>query len=179
MKPALTVRAARSADIRAIEALMAPEVRAGKLLPRRVRAEDFLVACAGRRLVGAVGVSAVTGHTAELGSLVVARRGLGIGRALVEAAMAEASARGLDTVIALSDAPEFFERCGFERAADTPWLRARAAIGLGAAVALHTDADLGAASSARSQVCAACDRLAACRQSLLVRRTTVMARSHA
>ncbi len=173
------IRPATLADVRAIDDLMAPQVRAGKLLPRTVRPAEFLVACVGRRVVGAVGLAALSPGTAELGSLVVAMGRRGIGRALVDAAMAEASARGLGTVIALTDAAEFFERCGFERASDTPWLRARTRLGLASASPLHTAGDLSGASDAKSATCAACSRLAACRQSLLVRRTAVALRSHA
>ncbi len=179
MTASLLIRPATLADVRFIDALMAPQVRVGKLLPRAVRPVDFLVACLARRIVGAVGLSGLSANTAELGSLVVAMSGRGIGRALVDAAMAEASARGLGTVVALTDEVGFFERCGFERASDTPWLRARTRLGLASASPLYTADDVSAASEAKSATCAACSRLAACRQSLLIRRTAVALRSHA
>ncbi|MEZ4267090.1 MAG: GNAT family N-acetyltransferase [Myxococcota bacterium] len=179
MTHALRIRPAAAADIPLIDALMAPQVRLGKLLPRTVVAADFLVACVGRRVVGAVCVTALSAGTAELGSLVVALRGRGIGRALVDAAMAEAAARGLGTVIALTDEVEFFERCGFSSASDTPWLRARTRRGLDSASPLRTADDVSSASEAKSATCAACSRLAACRQSMLVRRVAISVRSHA
>lgn len=179
MSQRLLVRPATPADVPTIDALMAPHVRTGKLLSRTVRPAEFLVACVGRRVVGAVGLSALSAGAAELGSLVVALSRRGIGRALVDAAITAASSRGLGTVIALTDEAEFFERCGFERASDTPWLRARTRLGLASASPLHTTEDLSGASEAKSATCAACSRLVACRQSLLIRRTAVALRSHA
>jgi N-acetylglutamate synthase-like GNAT family acetyltransferase len=52
-------------------------------------------------------------------------RGRGLGRSLLEAAIAEAMARGCQSVWALSysfQAPELYEKCGFERVAElTDW----------------------------------------------------------
>jgi amino-acid N-acetyltransferase len=175
----LLVRAATDTDVAAIRALMAPYVRAGKLLPRAVVTAEFLVATLGRRVVGTVALTALSSGTAELGSLVSDLPGRGIGRALVEAALDAASSRGLSAVVALTDEPAFFERFAFEGAADTPWLRARANRGLGAVAPLHTTEVIASASAAKSATCAACARLAGCRQALMVRRIATTLRSHA
>jgi ribosomal protein S18 acetylase RimI-like enzyme len=74
-----------------------------------------------------VEVGAIAGYTwaamAEIKQLWVAetRRGEGLGRALVEAAVAEARARDCRIMWVMSydfQAPGLYERCGFERAAE-------------------------------------------------------------
>lgn len=53
------------------------------------------------------------------------QRGRGLGRRLLEAAVAEAIVRGCQSVLAMSydfQAPGFYEKCGFDRAAElTGW----------------------------------------------------------
>jgi GNAT superfamily N-acetyltransferase len=73
------------------------------------------------RLIGAVAGYSWAGMV-ELRQVWVeeGRRGEGLGRALVEAALAEASARGCDRVFVMSyafQAPGLYERCGFARVA--------------------------------------------------------------
>lgn len=72
-------------------------------------------------------IGAVAGHSwagmAEIVQLWVdeAYRGKGLGRALIEAAKAEAAARGCVSVFVMSfnfQAPGFYEKCGFRRVAE-------------------------------------------------------------
>ena len=161
MDTAVVVRPARAEEGAVIAALMAPEIAAGNLLPRVVKPEDFLVATHGEDVVGAVGLGAWTDDVAELGSLVSAAPGRGVGVALVEAALAEAGARGYRTVVALTGIPGFFVRQGFDVARATPWARARGC------ETLPVSPTLDRALSAKARICAACPRLAGCQQVLL------------
>ncbi len=167
------IRQASPADIHGLKALLAPEILAGTVMPRgQIDTTTFLVATDGAGLlVGCVALDYVTAHVAELGALVAAVRGLGLGRALVEAAMDLAARRGFSSVLALTAAPGFFERCGFAASPARPWLRARRARGLPSAVPLPTAAAIDEASVARSVACERCPRLAGCRQAMLIRRT--------
>lgn len=161
MTPTVDIRPAVSRDVPVIEALMAPEIAAGNLLPRAVDPASFLVAVLGGEVVGAVALSPWSAEVAELGSLVSARSGLGIGAALVEAALDAAVARGHSTVVALTGIPAFFLRAGFDEVAATPWARARGC------ATLPVPTVLDQAISAKARVCGACPRLRGCGQILL------------
>lgn len=74
-------------------------------------------------------IAAIAGYTwagmAEIKQLWVdeKHRGYGLGRALLEAAIAEALARGCQSIWALSytfQAPGLYEKCGFDRVAELP-----------------------------------------------------------
>ena len=169
----MMIRAAVSADRVRIEALMAPEVESGTLLPRVVDTDDFLVAELRGEIVGAVGLKAWAAGVVELGSLVSARRGLGLGGALVEAAMAEAGARGYHTVVALTGIDEFFARQGFRALGAAPWAIARGC------ASIPQSPSMDAALRHKARICAACPRLGACAQSLLARATAVEVRKAA
>jgi GNAT superfamily N-acetyltransferase len=131
----LAIRPAEVADGGAICALagelgyrLTPE-EAGERLGRELRDPERTVLVAeagGRRLVGWVQVvtfrSILAAPRAELAALVVTRerRGRGIGRLLVEAAVAWARAHGFATLqvrtnVAREAAPKFYEALGFER----------------------------------------------------------------
>lgn len=166
----MNIRAAVSGDRVRIESLMAPEIAAGTLLPRVVDTSDFLVAELRGEIVGVVGLKPWAAGVVELGSLVSARRGLGLGSALVEAAMIEAGARGYHTVVALTGIDEFFARQGFRALGAAPWAIAR-----GCASMPHSPA-VDAAIHHKARICAACPRLAACSQSLLARSAVVEVR---
>lgn len=78
---------------------------------------DFLVATTGREVVGAVGLERY-GDAALLRSAAVreARRGTGVGEALVHAALELARARAVrDLVLLTTTADRWFPRFGFER----------------------------------------------------------------
>ncbi len=76
---------------------------------------DFLVAETDGRFAGCCALAVLTPDLAEVRSLAVLPEagGRGVGRALVDACVAEAKRLGLRRVFALTLVPEFFERCGF------------------------------------------------------------------
>ena len=76
---------------------------------------DFGVAEEDRVFLGCAALAVLTSELAEIRSLAVSPEaaGRGIGRALVEACVAEARRLGLRRVFALTLVPAFFERCGF------------------------------------------------------------------
>ncbi len=79
---------------------------------------DFLVASdADGTLLGCSALHIVNARLAELKSLAVAERaqGLGLGRRLVAAVLAEARTLGLQRVFCLTYQEAFFGRCGFVR----------------------------------------------------------------
>lgn len=153
--PKVGIGPATDADIPAIQALMAPHVASGAVLPRVVVAADFLVARVQGRIEGCVALTPWTDEVIELGSLVSARPGLG--RLLVEAACDLAEARGCQQIVALTGVADFFLRCGFEPQPAAPWAVARGMVGGPPAVA------------AKARKCAACPLLAGCAQTLLAR----------
>ena len=71
---------------------------------------------ASERLIGCAALAIMSGDLAEVRSLAVEpeSQGLGLGRRLVGAAMDEARQLGLPKVFALTRAPGFFEKLGFE-----------------------------------------------------------------
>jgi len=156
------VRAATASDVSAIEALMRPEVARGALLPRQVRPEDFLVAegLVAEGIAAAAALTAWTPDVAELGSVVSGERGRGLGRLLVEAACREAAARGFKTVALLTGIPGFFSGLGFTSRDNPPWLPEGA---------IPLRPGIPGAVAVKAWTCAACPRLAGCRQQLMVR----------
>ena len=163
--PAL-VRAAQTADVAAIRALLAPEVEAGTILPRVVRPEDFLVALLDGEVVGAVAMTRWTEDVVELGSLVSARPGLGLGRALVHAVLEKASQERFRSVVALTAIDGWFTRLGFQAHPTPPWALASRHPVLVAPSDDRLDAAVGWKAAA---VCAGCARLGRCQQRLVVR----------
>jgi GNAT superfamily N-acetyltransferase len=130
----VAVRAAKPADAAIVAALLghlgypAPaDAIPARLARMRAKGDaEAFVATAARDVVGLATVHSrdVLHHDApvvQLTALVVPpeRRGLGVGRALVDAALAWAAARGADrlvvtTALHRADAPKFYERLGFE-----------------------------------------------------------------
>ncbi len=168
------IEAATAADLPAIDALLAPHVARGLVLPRKAGADAFLVArqAPGRRgrIVGTVALTAWSDRVVELGSLAVDAPGLGLGARLVRAAEERAAALGFDRVVALTSSPGFFLRCGWQPSAHNPWARARALD------AEPANPVLSAALDRKALVCAACPRLSTCTQTMLV---TSVARAEA
>jgi amino-acid N-acetyltransferase len=117
---AVIVRAMRIDDIDAALALINGYAAEDRMLERSreflvERIHDFLVAENGTSFAGCVALAVLTPDLAEIRSLAVepGSSGRGIGRALVDACVAEARRIGLRRVFALTLVPEFFERCGF------------------------------------------------------------------
>jgi len=156
----MDLRPATAVDVPAITRLMAPEIARGTLLPRAVDPADFLVAVSGEEIVGAVALSAWNADVVELGALVAGPRGLGVGAALVEAAVETACNKGYTEIVALTSLVGFFERLGFRRARAAPWALARGCANL------PESPHLDEAIARKSRICAACDRLGACAQVL-------------
>ena len=78
---------------------------------------DYFVCLDRGKVIGCVAMHVVWEDLAEVKSLAVdeAYQGKGVGRILVEAALADARALHLPRVFCLTYVPDFFERVGFER----------------------------------------------------------------
>lgn len=115
------LRGARLADVPALEALQAPWIETGDLLPRSRydlcrHIRDYHVAItADDVLVGCVALKLYSVDLAELAALAVRTewQGVGLGRRLCDAAIAEARRLGATELFALTRQPLFFARLGF------------------------------------------------------------------
>jgi amino-acid N-acetyltransferase len=114
IRPATRRHAAR------LHALIAASQQEGHLLPRTLdeiagRAERFVVAVSGRRILGCAELAPLSSQVAEVRSLVVvpAARGGGAGRLLVEELQRRGRAEGFDWLCAFTHAPAYFARFGF------------------------------------------------------------------
>jgi amino-acid N-acetyltransferase len=117
----MKARAARLSDARAIHRLVAHYANEGLLLPRaeeeiRRNIGNFLVLCERGKLLSCVALESYGADLAEIRSLAVdpESRARGAGSRLVEFALAEARNRGIARVFAVTHAPDFFLRQGFE-----------------------------------------------------------------
>ncbi len=126
----LALRKATVADVPKMHALMAPHIVNEALLPRSERTiverlRDYTVAESDGQIVGLASVSLVELHLAELGAVVCDQPELM--EALVEAALSEARAFGVEKLFVVAPAPEPYEALGFELAsiADFPEKRDR------------------------------------------------------
>jgi amino-acid N-acetyltransferase len=116
----VALRQARAADVPALLALVNGYASQGLLLPRSEeslweRLDDFTVAEVEGRLAGCAALSELGPGLGEVRSLAVAedQAGLGLGHALVDQLLGEASLRGFRAVLALTRRRSFFERLGF------------------------------------------------------------------
>lgn len=108
-------------DVEHVHAIIQPYADAGTLLPRS-RSElaenirDFVVAEEGGRVVGCGALHLYGTHLAEIRSIAVApeSKGLGVGRALVDALMDEARRHSVTCVCLFTRTPSFFGHLGFE-----------------------------------------------------------------
>jgi len=120
-QPETTLRPATLADVAAMEALMAPFVVTGDLLPRSNydlgrHIKEYVVALApDGTIVGTGSLKVYSTQLAEIAGLAVRddQQGRGVGKALVEALVVDARALGLDEVFGLTRKPLFFMRLGF------------------------------------------------------------------
>ncbi len=116
-----TVRPAVSEDLDALEALIAPFVAEGRLLPRTsdelldLLATGFVAELDGR-IVGFATLEIYSRKFSEIRSLCVSRdvQGHGIGRRLVNACVELARERRIFEVMVISSQEHFFLGCGFD-----------------------------------------------------------------
>jgi N-acetylglutamate synthase-like GNAT family acetyltransferase len=121
-RPTPSVRSATLADVPELEILMAPYVASGDLLPRSHydlcrHIKEYVVALAADRTIcGCASLKVYSRELAEVAALAVRsdHQGAGVGRALMEAIIAEARAAKLHEVLALTRKPAFFLKLGFE-----------------------------------------------------------------
>ena len=119
--PEFMVRQASLADIAGLQALIAPFVATGDLLPRseydlsRHIKEYHVAVNAAGDVLGSVALKIYSPRLAELGALAVRadQQGKGLGKSLCDALLTEARALGLREVFALTRKPLFFLRMGF------------------------------------------------------------------
>jgi amino-acid N-acetyltransferase len=122
------LRPARTSDIVAIQAMRAPLVDSNVLLQHQLvalyeRVQEFVVAEAkDGRILAAGALHVMWGDLAEVRSLVVdqSARGMGLGKAVVEALIERAYTLGIRRVFCLTFEADFFARCGFEEISDVP-----------------------------------------------------------
>jgi len=122
------LRPARTSDIVAIQAMRAPLVDSKVLLKHQLvslyeRTQEFVVAeHEDGRILAAGALHVMWGDLAEVRSLVVdnSARGMGLGKAVVEALIERAFSIGISRVFCLTFEVEFFTRCGFEIISDVP-----------------------------------------------------------
>lgn len=107
-------------DVPAIAALVERYVRRGEVLPRPPEEiyqslREWMVAKRHGEIVGCASLVILWADIAEIRSLIVAPelQGMGIGRQLVCALLAEAAALEIPRVIALTRKPAFFANLGF------------------------------------------------------------------
>lgn len=116
------IRKARVGDVKAIQDLIMPYAREGRLLPRSLselysRVRDFFVCAREGKIIGCCGLHVVWEDLAEIISLAVAKewQGRGIGRLLVKACIEEAEELGIPRLFVLTYEEGFFQKLGFQR----------------------------------------------------------------
>ena len=123
----ISVRSAMVADVAGIAKLVNDQARRGNLLPRSPQSivatiDDWLVAADsdgtdawGDEILGCVSLLSYPSGLVEVRSLAVQDnvQGLGIGRRLMEALIAEGQKRRIRTLFALTRVVGFFEQFGF------------------------------------------------------------------
>ncbi len=122
------LRPARTSDIIAIQAMRAPLVDSNVLLQHQLvslyeRVQEFVVAeTKDGRILAAGALHVMWGDLAEVRSLVVdqSARGMGLGKAVVEALVERAYTLGIRRVFCLTFEVDFFVRCGFDIISDVP-----------------------------------------------------------
>ena len=108
-------------DVDSIHAIIQPYAEAGTLLSRSIlelceNVRDFLVAEDGGRIVGCGALHLYGRHLAENRSIAVTpeSKGRGVGRALIEGLLDEASRHRVICVCLFTRVPSFFGHLGFE-----------------------------------------------------------------
>jgi amino-acid N-acetyltransferase len=124
----IRVRPARTSDVRSIQAIRQPLEGSRVLLGHELvglyeSVPEFVVAVDENDfVVGAGALHVMWEDLAEVRSLVVAEhmRGHGVGRAILEALVAEAASIGVKRVFCLTFEVDFFAKSGFEQISDVP-----------------------------------------------------------
>jgi amino-acid N-acetyltransferase len=108
-------------DVERIHAIIQPYADEGTLLPRSVaelseNVRDFIVAQENDRILGCGALHFYGMHLAEIRSIAVVpeRKGSGVGRALVEALVAESRRHSVTCLCLFTRTPGFFGHLGFE-----------------------------------------------------------------
>lgn len=116
----LRTRNAILPDVERIHAIMQPYAEKGTLLPRSMaelseNVRDFVVAENDGVVIGCGALHLYGMHLAEIRSIAVVpeAKGLGAGRALVEALLEEAERQHTNCVCLFTRIPEFFAHMGF------------------------------------------------------------------
>jgi len=122
------IRAATSADARAVYALIASHLNEGHLLPPSIEDVEaniarFIVASDRRRIVACADLAPLSPNVAEVRSLVVGRtmRSHGLGRRMVNELSRRARAAGFESLCAFTHAAGYFVRMGFSTVPH-PWI---------------------------------------------------------
>jgi N-acetylglutamate synthase-like GNAT family acetyltransferase len=117
---AIELRAATAADAPAIHRLISAHVATDHLLPRTLediaeRAARFVVVACDGSVVGCAELAPLSPQVAEVRSLVVdaAARGVGAGRAILDALVDRAADGGHTRLCAFTHRPAYFIRLGF------------------------------------------------------------------
>jgi amino-acid N-acetyltransferase len=120
--PKYHIREARTEDALSILDLIADEVRAGRMLPRklgevRVSIGYWRVAVIDEQIVGCVSLVFFNDELCELRSLAVASnyRGNGLGSGLVSSSLDLARERDMARVLTLTRSTRLFEQLGFQQ----------------------------------------------------------------
>ena len=116
----ITLRTGETADAKKLHALIQANLEEGHLLPRTlgelaVRANRFVVAVRGRKIVGCAELAPLSPHVAEVRSLAVDAnaRGSRVGVAIVDELRRRARREGFEKLCAFTHAPSYFIHMGF------------------------------------------------------------------
>ena len=116
----ITLRTGDAADAKKLYALIQANLEEGHLLPRTlgeltVRANRFVVAVRGRKIVGGAELAPLSPHVAEVRSLAVdgSARGSHVGVAIVDELRRRARREGFEKLCAFTHAPGYFIHMGF------------------------------------------------------------------
>ena len=116
----MNARNAKISDAKVICSLINQHAERDRMLFRSMadiyeNLQTFSVVEVDGAVVGCCGLEIIWADLAEIKSLAVdeAKKGAGIGRMLVEAAITQAGELGIEKVFALTLEPEFFEKLGF------------------------------------------------------------------
>lgn len=116
-----TIRKASGSDVTEIKKLIDYWAGKGEILPRsehniKSSIGNFIVAEENGAVVATASVVRYTPRLAEIRSVCVHTdyQGKGIGKQIIEFAMAKARSKGIGTVFVLTRKPDFFAKLGFE-----------------------------------------------------------------